>query len=164
MNVRDAMAGDAEAWRAIVIEAANEASQIVTTPNEVWSVEQIREKIASLEPAKAAFLVAERGGRVVGILGLSRGERVANWHTAEFGVTVAAAARGAGVGTALIEAATQRARSWGVTKLCLGVFADNHRARRLYGRLGFLEEGVRRGHYLVGGVLRDEVVMAKWLG
>lgn len=164
MLVRDAAPSDAEAWRAIVLEAAREASQIVTVPEEVWSAEELAKRIAELPPARTVFLVAERDGRVVGVLGLSRGDRFASSHTAELGLTVAAHARGTGVGTALLRAAEERARAWGVRKLCLGVFADNGRARRLYARLGFAEEGSRRGHYLVGGVLRDEVVMAKWLG
>jgi len=161
--VRVARPGDAAAWREIVLEAAREARQIVTAPEEVWSADELRRRWSEARPDAQAFLVAERAGRVVGVLGIARGERVANQHTAEFGVTVAADARGSGVGTALIRAAEARAREWGVRKVCLGVFADNTRARALYMRLGFVEEGNRRGHYQVGGVLRDEVVMAKWL-
>lgn len=164
IEVRDARPDDAQAWRDIVMEAAREARQIVTAPEEVWSVEDLAKRFVERAPTRAAFLVAERDGRVVGVLGLMRGERVANAHTAEFGVTVAAQARGTGVGSALMRAAEERARTWGVRKLCLGVFGDNARALSLYSRLGFTEEGTRRGHYLVGGALRDEVVMAKWLG
>lgn len=164
MLVRDARPDDARAWREIIMEAAREARQIVTAPEEVWSFEDLSNRIAERHPTKVAFLVAERDGRVVGVLKVARGERVANAHTAELGLTVARDARGAGVGTALMRAAEERACTWGVRKLCLGVFADNARARSLYSRLGFAEEGTRRGHYLVGGALHDEVVMAKWLG
>lgn len=163
MDVRDATPDDAGAWREIILEAAHESSQIMTQPEEVWSVEGLQKRFREAKPDEMAFLVAERDGRVVGVLGLTRGARVANRHTAELGLTVASHARGSGAGSALLAAAEARARVWAVRKLCLGVFADNERARRLYRRMGYEEEGTRRGHYLVGGVMRDEVLMVRWL-
>lgn len=161
--VRDARPDDAAAWRAIILEAATEARQIVTTPEEVWREAELRKRIGEAKPDEKAFLVAERDGEVVGVLGIGRGERFASRHTAELGLTVASRARGTGVGSALLRAAEARARAWGIEKLCLGVYADNTRARSLYERLGFEREGERRQHYRVGGVLHDEVLMCKWL-
>lgn len=161
--VRDATATDVAAWRAIVLEAANEASTIATWPTEVWTEAQLVERIRTMDRDALAFLVAQNDGVVAGVAGLHRGARPATRHTAEFGVTIAQAHRGRGLGTALIAEMERRARAWGVTKMCLGVFAHNEGAARLYRRLGYQEEGIRRGHYLVGGTLRDEILMAKRL-
>jgi ribosomal protein S18 acetylase RimI-like enzyme len=53
------------------------------------------------------------------------------------GICVAAAARGRGVGTALIEALAQDARAQAYREMRLDVIDTNLRARALYERLGF---------------------------
>lgn len=165
IRVRDTVGSDAEAWRAIIREAASEPRPgIITRPDEIWSAEAFVAKLADAKPDESAFLAAEIDGDVVGVLGLARGTRLANRHTAEFGITVARAARGRGVGTALIRAAEERARAWGVRKVTLGVLAENEAARRLYRRLGYEEEGLRREQFLMPQGLMDEVLMAKWVG
>ncbi len=54
---------------------------------------------------------------------------------------VSRAARGLGVGDALIETVEQWARAAGATSLCLGVVATNDAARRLYERHGLVLTG-----------------------
>lgn len=58
-------------------------------------------------------------------------------------LVVAPAARGRGVGEALMAAAEQWARSGGYAMLSLNVFLTNTPARGLYERLGFAPETVR---------------------
>ena len=53
------------------------------------------------------------------------------------GICVESAARGSGIGTALLNAATARARAEGARCVVLSVIEDNPRARALYERLGF---------------------------
>jgi ribosomal protein S18 acetylase RimI-like enzyme len=88
---------------------------------------------------------------------------VKNAHTAQLGVAVRKDARGLGLGTALMKAGIGWARSVGVRKLTLGVFASNDRAVRLYRGLGFVEEGRLRGQVILGGVPVDELLMALWV-
>jgi len=59
----------------------------------------------------------------------------------EIGMMVAADWRGLGVGTALVAAAIEWARSRGLHKLALSVFAHNDAAIGLYRKFGFVEEG-----------------------
>jgi RimJ/RimL family protein N-acetyltransferase len=49
--------------------------------------------------------------------------------------------RGRGVGTDIIRAVAQAARAQGAHALTLAVLASNLAARKLYGRLGFVEDG-----------------------
>ena len=55
--------------------------------------------------------------------------------------------RGRGVGSALLGAAIEWARSEGLHKLSLSVFAHNEAAIALYRKLGFVEEGRLVKHY-----------------
>ncbi len=64
------------------------------------------------------------------------------------GIAVAAAARGRGIGSRLIEAAAHEARAEGLAGLRLEVAAGNDRARALYERRGFAKVGERRLHGL----------------
>lgn len=62
-------------------------------------------------------------------------------------VGVRPAARGAGVGRRLVEAALAAALGEGADAVFLEVAEDNPAARRLYAGLGFEEVGRRRGYY-----------------
>jgi ribosomal protein S18 acetylase RimI-like enzyme len=65
-------------------------------------------------------------------------------HTPEVSLAVAAAYRGQGIGSRLLEALIESARSAGVARLSLSVESDNH-ALRLYERLGFEQIGISGG-------------------
>jgi ribosomal protein S18 acetylase RimI-like enzyme len=68
--------------------------------------------------------------------------------------------RGRGVGSALLTAAIEKARSDGLHKLSLEVFPHNEAAIALYRKFGFREEGRRVKHYRrANGELWDSIVM-----
>ena len=108
-----------------------------------------------LAPGTAAFFVAEVDGAVVGSLAMHNPIGVAH-----LGMNVAAGHRGRGIGAALVEAAIAWARDAGAHKIDLEHWPWNARARRLYERHGFAEEGYRRRQYRrKDGALWDSVVM-----
>jgi ribosomal protein S18 acetylase RimI-like enzyme len=73
---------------------------------------------------------------------------------------VACGWRGRGVGSALLAAAIGWARSHGLHKLSLEVFAHNTAAITLYRKRGFVEEGRRARQYRrSSGELWDTIVM-----
>jgi len=72
-------------------------------------------------------------------------------------IAVDRAARGRGLGRALMHALIDEARRRAAAELFLEVRADNPVARGLYESLGFQEIGVRRGYYQPDGV--DAIVM-----
>lgn len=68
---------------------------------------------------------------------------------------------GQGIGRALLDGVIERLfRDTDTWRLWLGVFPDNHRARRCYEAVGFRAEGVARGSAYFGGEHRDELIMA----
>ena len=87
-------------------------------------------------------IVAEVDGKIVGTAGVeSLGNKLKLRHRAEFGVSVARAFWGLGVGRALLEACVECARRAGYTQLELTAVAENERALSMYRRAGFVEFG-----------------------
>lgn len=62
-------------------------------------------------------------------------------------VAVSPTARRRGVGLALVEEMTSRAKALGLAFLTLEVRESNHAARTLYARCGYRDVGLRRGYY-----------------
>jgi len=62
-------------------------------------------------------------------------------------LAVAPAARGQGLGRALLQATIAQARAMGAQSLFLEVGADNPQALALYAGLGFTKVGTRKGYY-----------------
>jgi len=112
------------------------------------------------------WLVAEKDGEVLGFA-------YANWFkprpayrfTAEDSIYVADAARGSGVGRALLQALVEQAQADGLRKL-IAVIGDSANAGSigLHRALGFTEVGVLRAMGWKHGAWRDIVLMEKPLG
>lgn len=112
-------------------------------------------------------LVADDDGAVVGfvIVGPAPPAAPAHDHVRYIGgLAVHPGHAGRGVGRALVDAAVARARDTGGRKVTLRVLGPNTRARELYRRCGFVEEGVLRAEFVVDGVAVDDVLMARHLG
>jgi putative acetyltransferase len=124
-----------------------------------------RKRIEDMPRGPAAaelFLVAERGGLVVGNAGLTPTQTVRRRHARSLGIAVARHAQGQGVGTVLMAALVDWADRWaGVLRLELGVFVDNAPAIALYRKFGFEIEGTQRAFALRDGVYADVHAMAR---
>jgi GNAT superfamily N-acetyltransferase len=100
----------------------------------------------------AISLVIARHDEPIGRLILRRDALC--WHIID--ILLLPSARGHGIGTDIIQAVAQTAREQGARELALVVLTTNVAARRLYGRLGFVETGKTAA----GGT---HVAMAMWL-
>ncbi len=72
-----------------------------------------------------------------------------------------------GLGAELLEAVIAQGKGWGSERLLLEVRAGNTAALTLYHRLGFLEDGCRRGYYppsTPGAPREDAILMSLPLG
>jgi putative acetyltransferase len=108
------------------------------------------------------FIVAERGGVVVGNAGVHPPPQVRRRHSAAIGMAVAREAQGQGVGTALMAALVDWADNWAqLLRLELTVFTDNQAALALYRKFGFVHEGTHRAFALRDGVYVDAHCMAR---
>ncbi|TQF06255.1 GNAT family N-acetyltransferase [Kitasatospora acidiphila] len=111
------------------------------------------------------YLVAERNGRVVGFIRQVPPTPLAtNQHVRQVqGLVVDPAARGHGIGRALVEAACESARDQGARRMTLRVLGHNQPARRLYERCGFAVEGVCPEEFLLDGQYVDDILMGRSL-
>jgi ribosomal protein S18 acetylase RimI-like enzyme len=130
----------------VEIRAATEADRLALA-RQFAAVAEERDGVATEPPVdvqeRAEFwdvdgtLVAVAGGEIVGHLHLG-----ASRHGfGEIGMAVAKEWRGRGVGSALMEAAIERARGLELHKLILEVFPHNEAGIALYRKFGFVEEG-----------------------
>lgn len=102
------------------------------------------------------------GERVVGHLELRGGRIPAEMHRAALGMGVLRRHTGQGHGGRLMAAAVAWARDEAALAwIDLGVFASNPRARALYQRVGFVEQGLRTDAFRIdAGLAVDDVLMA----
>jgi RimJ/RimL family protein N-acetyltransferase len=154
-QVRRACPEDAEAILRLFEAVAAERRYILSEPP--IDRERRRQRfLDGLQSDEGSRFVAEAESEVVGDLAVHR----RGTGPATIGMGVAAAWRGRGVGTALIEACVDWAREEGVHKLSLEVFPWNEAAIALYRKFGFVEEGRLRSHYRrQSGELWDVLVM-----
>ncbi|MGQ4384081.1 N-acetyltransferase family protein [Streptomyces sp. SAS_270] len=110
-------------------------------------------------------LVAEIDGELVGYIRLGYPTSLAcNAHVRQIqGLVVADAARGAGVGRALLRAVQAEARRQGARRIALRVLGHNTPARKLYESEGFVVEGILPGEFLLEGEYVDDVLMGRSL-
>lgn len=85
----------------------------------------------------AVSLIVQHRDEPVGRLMLLAGD--AGWHLID--ILLLPSTRGRGIGTDVIEAITRAATEAGAHEVTLSVLFSNAGARRLYGRLGFVETG-----------------------
>jgi ribosomal protein S18 acetylase RimI-like enzyme len=106
---------------------------------ELWGSEIVAVHGTSLRPAELGGFIAERPGRVAGLLTCQLVGDVLEI------VTLNAIDRRAGIGTMLIEAAADQARRSGCREIRLTTTNDNVDALRFYQRRGFRLAELRPG-------------------
>ena len=117
---------------------------------------------------RSALFVAEVDGGIVGIQSIDP-DAAARYtdsmrHVATVGTWIRADVRGTGIGRRLAEASLAFARAKAYRKIAIQVLADNERALRFYGGLGFERVGVARDHVRLRDGFRDVVYLEKLLG
>lgn len=124
------------------------------------TLEQTREWIVKLE-SPAIAIAACIDGTVVGTADLHPGS-LRRAHSGRIGISVHDDWQGKGIGTRLMTELIDTADNWyGLRRLELSVFADNHRAIGLYRKFGFAGEATYRGAVLRDGLLIDTLFMGR---
>ena len=161
VSIRRAEPSDADALVALAQAVAGEPEGWLLTRGEWRPASEERRYLKAIRRLDdAAVFVAESAEGVVGRLSIARDPHPASPHVADVGLLVAAAYRGKGIGSALLDAAVAWSRRVGIRKLELHVFPHNTPAIHLYERFGFVHEGSRRAHYRRGDEVLDAVLMA----
>ncbi len=141
-NIRAIRVEDSAAYHSLVNEVKDERNYLFSTLRfSLGDTEKyIEHHEAVSSPVWGAF---DEEGVLLGWIDFNRGNFSEIAHTATLGMGVKKQFRGQGIGSALMDACVKSAKSLGIEKLELEVFASNTAARALYIKKGFFEEGIR---------------------
>jgi putative acetyltransferase len=112
-----------------------------------------------VDRALPAF-VALDDGQVVGWCDVLPAHGESRSHVGIIGLGLLPVFRGRGIGAQLMRAAIDQGWKNAFTRIELTVRCDNHRAKKLYERLGFVHEGTHRRAFRVGDQYFDSLSMA----
>ena len=127
---------------------------------EALPLEQIQRFVRESVASDAVQFVALDQGHVVGWADIFPRWAHAVTHCGSLGMGVLPTHRGQGIGKRLLQACIGKAWSKGITRIELEVRADNERAIRLYERMGFEHEALKRRAMRFDGVYFDAVQMS----
>lgn len=158
--IRPAREGDAQAIAAIYAwHVANGTATFDTAAPDAafWT-----DKIADVAAQGWPFLVAERAGEVVAYAYATRfRDRAAYAHTCEDSIYVAHAARGGGIGSALLPALIDAARAAGFEQMIAVIGGGEPASVALHAHCGFVHAGRMRNVGRKFGRLLDTVYMQR---
>ena len=162
MDIRDATPGDcaqiAAIWNPVIRDT------LFTFTTDEKSVEGLWHLLADNATAGLPFIVALDGANVAGFATYGQFRAGPGYaRTMEHTVICAEAARGRGVGRALMAEIEARARAAGVAVLIGGISAENPAAIAFHGRIGFAKAARLRGVGWKWGRALDLVLMQKTL-
>lgn len=175
LSIRPAVPADAAAVVALYRTVLEEGRYFITRAGELTDTPERRAALlqALAQQDNALCLVAHLQAAppaqdlpaLVGMISIRGGILSRMRHVGKLEIFVSEAARGQGVGRALMAAGLDWAEANPILrKIGLSVFADNARAVALYQALGFEQEGHRRGEYAeADGTLRDELLLCRWV-
>ena len=159
--VRDAQESDLVAIREIYNQGIED--RVATLDEKPKSDSEIQRWFAE-HVDRFVVLTAQRGEDVVGWASLNAySHRCADRNVADLSVYVERSARGAGVGSALLQAIEARAYRSGFRKIVLFALARNDAGQRLYRRLGFRDVGIFKEQGRLDGDFVDIIAMEKIL-
>ncbi len=167
--VRQATPEDTPAYLEYMNQVFQDDRFFLTTSEESreWrTLEKIQERITKYQdPCLGFILIAVADDKVVGLADIARGQKSRIRHIGEIGMSILQEYRGFGLGTAMMQSLIDWAQNDAVLeKLTLGVYSDNPVARRLYEKMGFIEEGRHLRHYKFSdGRYVDSILMAKFV-
>ena len=162
--IRKAVPDDAKPVAAVLNSVILEARYTALT--NTFTEDEERAFIEGLCPRSAMF-VAEIDNQIVGIQviepdGLAR-YTDSMQHVATVGTWIDANFRGYKIGRSLAEASFRFAKAKNFEKIAIQVLADNTRALRFYGNLGFEKVGIAKKHVKFEDRFCDVCYLEKFL-
>ena len=166
ISIREVCEEDAERFLALCHQLDWETQFMLLEPGErSITLEEQRERIKSiLARDNQTILVAQdQQGQLTGYLSAIGGDYNRNRYTAYLVIGILQGFAGQGIGTKLFTQVEKWARTHDVHRLELTVMVHNERAVKLYQKMGFEIEGLKKHTLLVNDQFVDEYEMAKLL-
>ncbi len=142
--LRNATEADGQALVDVFNQTHMETDFLRTYPDESdKTAESEARNLKELETNERAIeILAEVDGVITGSAGIEEiGDKYKDRHRAHFGISILKEYWGLGIGTALIQACIECAKTAGYEQIELQAVADNERAIHSYKKAGFIEYG-----------------------
>jgi ribosomal protein S18 acetylase RimI-like enzyme len=171
ITIRDATDGDAEFIAAIGREVFSHAfgyslseEDLQTYLQESYTEALISEEIK--DPLKHLMVACNHANKVLGFVQLTKGSSEPCVEDAENPIElqrlyVHHESHGLGIGKVLIQRAEKVAIAQGYKTMWLGVWEDNHKAQKVYGKAGFVHVGEH--DFKMGDCIQTDLILIKTL-
>ena len=162
MIIRNIKLEDAENFLRMLLELDKETEYMMFEPGErINDVNIQRSRIKEMLTDRNLLLIAEENNEIVGFISVERGIPRRIKHVGYIVVGIRKDFRKQGIGTRFFEELEIWARQNNITRLELTVMCNNVVAKKLYEKMGFQIEGIKKNSMLVNGKYVDEFYMAK---
>jgi L-amino acid N-acyltransferase YncA len=162
LRVRPAVGDDADAICRIYNQGIED--RVATLETELRTPDERRQWLAARGERHPVIVAEDADGTVLGWGSLNVfNARQAYRFVADFSIYVERAARGRGVGRAMLTRLVELGREHGYHKLVLSAFPTNASGMALYTSLGFRTVGVYKEQGQLGGRWVDTIIMEKLL-
>ena len=166
MQIRPLEPADFPAYHALCTQLDEETIFRLYEPDERPNSLETHQKETErfLASSQNIILVAEKQpGVLVGYLQAIGREPKRIRHVISVNIGILQAYTGKGIGGRLFSALEEWAKGRGVRRIDLTVMENNAPAQKLYHRLGFEVEGIKRRSMRIENEYVDEIYMSKWL-
>jgi putative acetyltransferase len=124
--------------------------------------ESTRAFLEKTRTGEASMLCIRKNDRIIGATGLVYNpQKTKISHTAAFYLYLEPAFWGRGIGRVALQHLLEIARNEGLIRVECQVSGENDRALRLYERVGFVREGLKKKAFCDDGEFSDMVVMGR---
>lgn len=164
MKIRKLEKLDGGLFLTLLLALDNETSFMLYEPGERKSTpEEMENRIETINDSGGVVFGVESNKELVGFISASRGSANRIKHSAYIVIGVLNKESGKGLGTKLFSEVDEWAFKNSISKLELTVMVHNTRAFKLYKRMGYEVEGVKKDSIIVDGEMFDEYYMGKRL-
>ncbi|MEJ8555045.1 GNAT family N-acetyltransferase [Tepidibacter sp. Z1-5] len=162
MIIRNIENKDAESFFYMLKKLDSENKFMMYEPNErKTSIGEIISKIEDIHKSGSLTLVVEKNNKIIGFLSANRGFANRIKHSAYIVIGLLKDYTGMGIGTKLFKELDNWALGNDITRLELTVMVHNKNAVKLYKKMGFKIEGIKKKSLIIDEQYIDEYYMAK---
>ncbi len=161
LRIRRAKIGDSKKFLDMLLKLDNETEYMLYEAGERPRDESRVKEIIRNSMEEDLVLVVKDNKDIVGFISAQRGRLNRIRHSAYIVVGLRKAYRGKGIGTELFKKVDLWAKEEGITRLELTVMANNYIGKKLYKKMGFEVEGLKKKSMCINGEYVDEYCMAK---
>ena len=164
MKIKKLTSADSFGFLNLLLTLDNETKFMMLEPNERnVSSEDMTLRLSKIDETNSVLFGAFDDGNLVGYVNVLRGDANRIRHSAYIAMGILLSYTGQGIGKLLLNKVDEWARKYGVTRLELTVMAHNEKAIKLYEKMGFNKEGIKKNSILIDGNYIDEYYMGKIL-